>query len=76
MSNSGFNLKSRIWRWTYDEQGTESYNILGALECTLYNFNLMSPLNAYWNMDEMERFGFEFGLLTKLNSKEQHEEQR
>jgi hypothetical protein len=70
MSNFGLNLRSHKWRWTYDEQGTDAYNVLGALECTLYNLSIMAPLNNYWNMDEMERFGFEFSFLTKRNIKD------
>jgi hypothetical protein len=65
--NYGMNLKNRKWRWNPDDQGTESYNVLGALECTLYNLNIMSPLTTYWNMDDMERFGFEFSFLDRWN---------
>lgn len=47
------------WVWTYDSLGSDSYNVLGALECTLININLIDRVKD-WTMDEMERYSYKF----------------
>ncbi len=55
------NMFIRPINWMHDEQGTYSYNILGALECTLINLYICDKINEAWDIDEMERYGFRFG---------------
>lgn len=52
-------IKKSRWSWTYDDLGSESYNILGALECTLINMELVTRTEE-WVMDEMERYSYKF----------------
>ena len=52
-------IKKSRWRWTYDELGSASYNVLGALECVLINIRLIDSIQE-WPMDEMERYSYKF----------------
>lgn len=52
-------LGKTIWKWDFDPIGSTGYNILGALECTLININLVETISD-WSMDEMERFSYRF----------------
>jgi hypothetical protein len=53
-------IKTSRWSWTYDDLGSESYNVLGALECALINMQLVIRTEE-WVMDEMERYSYKFG---------------
>jgi len=59
------NLRNHKWRWAPDEQGTFTFNVLGALECTLCNLGLIYPLHNSWEVDDMERFSFKFRILKR-----------
>ena len=47
------------WIWTPDPCGSTGYNVLGAMECSLINLNLIN-LTYDWHIDEMERFSYRF----------------
>lgn len=56
-------LKSKLsksrWVWRPDPLGSPAYNILGGLECVLFNTGLIKRLSD-WDIDEMERFSYKF----------------
>ena len=52
-------LGKTTWKWNFDSIGSVGYNVLGALECTLININLVETISD-WSMDEMERFSYRF----------------
>lgn len=47
------------WTWTPDALGSDGYNILGALECSLINLSLIQNVSD-WHIDEMERFSYKY----------------
>ena len=47
------------WVWTPDPLGSQGYNTLGAMECTLINLCLIDRVRD-WHIDEMERFSYKF----------------
>lgn len=47
------------WVWTPDSLGSDGYNVLGALECSLINLSLIENVRD-WHIDEMERFSYRF----------------
>jgi hypothetical protein len=53
-------IKKSRWEWTYDDLGSESYNVLGALECALINLSFLTRSSQCWTMDEMERYSYRF----------------
>lgn len=52
-------LGRKRWIWTHDDLGSNGYNTLGALECTLINLTLIGNVRD-WDIDEMERFSYKF----------------
>lgn len=52
-------LSKSKWVWTPDPLGSPAYNILGGLECVLFNTGLIETLSD-WSIDEMERFSYKF----------------
>lgn len=53
------NFGKTTWKWNFDPIGSVGYNVLGALECTLINIELVQTISD-WSMDEMERFSYRF----------------
>jgi hypothetical protein len=53
------NFGKTTWKWNFDLMGSVGYNVLGALECTLINIDLVQTVSD-WSMDEMERFSYRF----------------